>query len=294
MRWLYIALHIFTLLACTTHKEKSSPSERTAQIDTQIFETASTLDAITGDSGWPSVTDCDGTLWAGIACAGGHLVKIDLAEYEPGQIHRRPAPSCWNAQDGDVGAKATTSPDMLEGYMLCRWEQGDLAAFQRLADYGESHDWVMGAPITDLRVIMRPNLMGILGRIIFKLSGGADNRIYRHVAASYPPVAEDSEKHLQALGIVFQGEVSEGAGESLLDIDGKMLERLKQLAADEPLNPGYQTALGIYTGDMDPAVDLFLDPTTPRPSYIRGDSPDAFALAERLYWLKKARARMRD
>ncbi len=93
---------------------------------------------------------------------------------------------------------------------------------------------------------------------------------------------------------VFQGEVSEGAGEGLLDIDGAMLERLKQLVATEPLNAGYKTALGIYTGDMDAAVDLFLDRTTPIPSYVRGDRADVFALAERLYWLKKARLRMVD
>jgi hypothetical protein len=292
MRHLYIALYVFTLLACTTHKEKSSPSDRAEQVDALIFETSAALDAATDDTGWPSTTDCDGTLWAGLSCAGGFPVNIDLAEYAPGQIHRRPAPSCW--VNGDQGAKATVSNDMLEGYMLCRWEQGDLAAFQRLADYGEAHNWIMGEPLTETRVIMSPNLIGTLGRIIFKLSGGSDNRAYRHVVAVYPPVAEEYERHLQSLGIVFQGEVSEGGGESLLDIDGAMLDRLKQLASDEPQNPGYQTALGIYTGDMDPAVDLFLDPATPTPSYVRGDRPEVFALAERLYWLKKARARMRD
>lgn len=42
------------------------------------------------ETGWPALNDCDGLLWSGLACNIGMPVKIELAEYSPGEIHRRP------------------------------------------------------------------------------------------------------------------------------------------------------------------------------------------------------------
>lgn len=282
---------------CIQHRERTSPADRKAQIAGKIDEAKAALNALADPAtGWPSKTDCDGTLWAGIACAGGHPVQIELAEYAPGLIHRRPATACWSPVYGDQGSRSTVSNDMLLGYFTCAWYRKDHGMFRRVADYGETHDWVMGEPVTEPdRVVMRPNQIGLLGRAIYALSGGTDDRYYRRTARAYFPVTADYERHLQALGIVLQGEITtlyKEDGAALTDINDHMLERLEELTDAEPLNAGFHVALGTYTGDMGPAVDLFLDDSTPIPSYVRGDNAAAFAWAERLFWLAKAHARM--
>lgn len=284
------------LTACASHSEKNSPADRKAQIEYLINDSIAGLTALADPvTNWPSMTDCDGTLWAGLACAGGYPVKIELAEHTPGEIHRRPAPACWNSTAGDVGSKSTTSNDMLLGYFLCAWERRDLNALQRIADYGEKHHWIMGAPSTEIdRVLLKSNQLSILGRAIYVLSGGDDNHAYRRTPLVYLPVVADYERHLQAIGIVLAGDVTTGGEAELLDINDSMLKRLHELVDAEPSNPGFATALGIYTGDMTRAVDLFLDTTAPIPSYVRGDNLAAFAFAERLFWLKKAHSHMRD
>lgn len=289
----FAILYLGLIMGCVSHPEKSAPATRKAQIEDKILEASAALNALSDpETGWPSKTDCDGTLWAGLACAGGYPVKIELAEYFPGEVHRRPPPSCWNRTDGDVGAKSTTSNDMLLGYMWCLWSRRDAAGFKRLADYGEAHSWVMGEPTAVAsRVVLKPNQLAILGRALHKLG---DDRGYRNTPALYGPAVTDSEQHLQALGITLYGEVTEGNSMELVDINGNMLERLQALADADPKNPGFVTALGIYTGDMEGAVDLFLDSATPIPSYVRGNNVAAFAWAERLFWLTKAHARMED
>lgn len=294
MRSVFIAIILIT--GCARHSEKSSPADRKAQIEYLITDSTAALVALADPvTNWPSVTDCDGTEWAGLACAGGYPVKIELAEYSPGEIHRRPAPSCWNSTDGDMGSKSTISNDMLLGYILCAWERRDLGALQRLADYGERHHWVMGAPATAIGdVVIKPYVLGILGRAIYVLSNKADNRLYRNTPITFDDTALDYVRHLQSLAIVLAGEVTTTHEADLVDINDSMLKRLHELVDAEPLNPGFATALGIYTGDLDRAVDLFLDTATPIPSYVRGDNASAFAFAERLYWLKKAHSHMKD
>jgi hypothetical protein len=238
------------------------------------------------EDGWPSKVDCDGTLWAGLACAAGVPVAIQLAEYEPGQVHRRPAPSCWDG--GDRGARATTSQDMLTGYMLCAWRRRDLAALQRLADYGERHDWVMGAPASATeRVVLRRNLRGLLGRMILVLSGGKDRRGYRALAPIYLPVVEDYERHIQVLGIQMQGEVdAETPLAELRDtgIEEHMYQRLKTMAEEAPADALFQGAYHEYSdGDMAAPTALLLDDATPTPTYVRG--ADTYKL---VHWLHAA------
>ncbi len=291
MRFLILAL---LLTGCFGHHdEKSSPGFKRDQLLVKYSDTKAALAAISDrDTGWPSVNDCDGTLWAGIACAGGAPVKIELAEYSPGEIHRRPAPSCWNKDKGDIGAKSTVSNDMLIGYMWCLWAKQDISAFQRLAEYGEGHSWVMGEPAEEVgAVVLKPNEIGLLGRALFKLSEGHDDRIYRHTIREYVPVTADYERHIQALGIALQGEVTEG-GANLIEVSEQMLKRINDLVDAEPENALYQTIRGVYSGDMSKAVDLLLRDDVIVPTYFRGDNPAAYVHAEWLLAAKIALKRM--
>ncbi len=285
---------IFSLLfltGCSHHKykEKSSPSTERADLLVKRQNTLAAIARISDkETGWPSVTDCDGTLWAGIACAGDATLNIDLAEYSLGEIHRRPAPSCWNVKDGDVGSKSTISNDQLTGYIWCRWAKEDLESLRRLADYAEKNKWVMGQPFSAVGdVVMKPNLIGLLGRAIFKLSSGTDDRPYRLTPSEYLPSDTDYVRHIGALQIALQGETTEETA-SLLDIDANMMKRLDDYVAAEPSNPLYAAVKGVYTGDMTPAVELLLKNDLPRPSYVRGQNPEAFAMADWLFAAKIA------
>lgn len=248
------------------------------------------------NAGFPSRSDCDGALWAGEACVGGAAVAIEELEYQPGERHRRPAPACWSPELGDQGSQTTTSRDMATGDMACLWAKRDLGALQRLANYQEKHFGKIGEPFTDGRVLLGVNLTGLLGRMIYALSGGKDDRPYALAFESYLPVDGDSAQHIQALGILLQGEAVEAikaqglsadiSAIALTEISPGMKTRLEELVQAQPTDFLFQAALGVYTGDFAEAVRLMMDPATPVPSYVRGDSPDLFARAR---WLMAAK-----
>lgn len=277
MKWLFGFLLLLSF-GCS-YAEKHEESEPSAPSDVETLKTrfaekkAAYELATNGASGWPSVDDCDATLWAGLVCAAGAPVAIELAELEPGVVHRRPERACWTAEAGDVGSKSTVSNDMLLGYLWCGWRAGNLLAMQRLADYGEAHNWVMGEPFPEMasRVVLKPNQIGILGRIIYALSNGDDDRGYRDLPAVYAPGVEDYELHLQTVGILLGGETTELAREQgLLDINGESLKRLEDNAKKYPDDALVQAALGVYTGDFNAATKLLLDPGYEYPTYVRG------------------------
>lgn len=250
------------------------PADKVAVLhDSMLAKIAVEADPATG---WPSATDCDALLWSGLAVASGvQGIKLEQAEYLPGEIHRRPMPSCWNEVEGDVGSKSTISQDMLTGYLWGLWRTGDLAAVQRLAAYGEAHKaalgWVMGKPYPERvgEVVMRGNLIGLVGRMLFELSGGYDDRSYRHDTTLYLPVEADYQKHIMVLGILLQGETRRPVV-PLVDIDGQELERLRELSSAYPKDALFQAAMAIYSGDWTKTEELLLDEGYECPSYARG------------------------
>lgn len=269
------------------------------------------LEALLDGDGYPGRDDCDLTLWLGEACYAGIAVNLDLVEYAPGYVGRRPLPACWTQKGGDQGAKSSGSNDMQAGYMLCRWKEKNLGAFQRLAERGEAHKvylpipgWVMGDPYPEMasRVVMRPNGIGLVGRALFQLSGGQDDRSYRKWQSLYGPGA-DFERHVQAVSILTDGLVMEalrkggqdatadgkpptGTDFALLDVTMNELDALKNYAAAEPENYFYQAVLSRYSGETDKAAELLLNLGTPVPSYVRGAHQEAYEL---IHWLFAAK-----
>lgn len=227
------------------------------------------INGLEPDTGWPSNDDCDGVLHAGLACSLGMPVNISLAEYSPGEIHRRPYNACYTREQGDVGSKSTISRDMLTGYMACLIERKDLDALKRLANYGEKNAWIMGEPSSMVsRVFLGGNLTGLLGRSIYNLSGGKVDRPYRHTPTSYLPVSEDFEHHISVQGILLQGKISGG-------ITDQMLGRLKDHVNAYPKDQLFSAALGRFTGDQDNTVSLLLE-GNPCTKYVRGHKPDLY------------------
>lgn len=310
-----ILLTFLLLTACgTVERHEAKDVEPSAQLaDLYALRLQEYIDLTADRAGWASDTDCDSLIWSGLACAGGAPVAISKAEYAPGYIHRRPAPSCFTGVD--AGSKSTVSNDQMLGYLWCAWSNKDAGAFERLADYGEDRDWVMGEPVTEPGdVVLKPNQIGMTGRALYVLSNGSDDRYYRRLFRYYHPVEADYERHLQAIGIALQGEITAAleagsldatvhpqsddgpaqASLALLDINGEMMKRLEDLTKSEPENALFHVALGTYTGDMTRGVELLLgDP--PRPTYVRskgGLADDAFARAEWLFAARLALKRM--
>jgi hypothetical protein len=285
----YTILQCFTLFGCqyvTKHESKdAAPDSRIEVLKAkyeQIYAEVESGD-LESDTGWPSNSDCDGLLWSSLACRVGMPVRIELAEYSPGELHRRPYKSCFSNELGDQGSKSTISRDMLTGYMSCLWERKDLAAFQRLADYGEKNDWIMGSPASLIsRVLLTGNGIGILGRAIYVLSGGSDDRYYRRTGYLYPVVSEDYERHIQTQSILLQDQIDDGYN---LRINGEMLDRLIENASAEPEDRLFAAALGRFTGDQSKTIELLLSEVQVCPSYARGEKPEVYC---KLIWLQAA------
>jgi len=233
------------------------------------LDVESGLDQVTG---WPGVNDCDGLLWSGLACSLNMPVKIEYAEYSPGEIHRRPYKACWNEKDGDVGSKTTISRDMLTGYIACGLARNDKAAMERLFEYGKKNEWIMGKPRFFVsRVLLTPNMIGTLGRFLNKEG-------YKQLPTSYSPVTEDYARHIQVQGILNEHKVSGS-------ISDGMLERLKANKEAEPLDPLFAAAYGLFTGDQKDTVALLME-TGKCPTYARGEKPETYC---KLNWLQAAR-----
>jgi hypothetical protein len=238
-------------------------------------------------------TDCDLALWAGISAYAGAPVDLSVFEYAPGVIHRRPEQACWTKEEGDVGAKSTVSNDMLTGYILGAFAQHDLEALIRLADYGEAHSatlpipgWIMGEPYPERadRVVLRPNGAGAVSRGIYALSAGAVERDYRITPPLFGFPSKDFEYHIQTLGILTEALIAEFNGAALLEVTELQYRVLQSFAKDQPSDALIQAAFGRYTGDMQKAAVLLLDPNYQSPSYVRGHES-----YHAIHWLSAAK-----
>lgn len=285
---------LLLLTAChVSFKPTHKPAEPKADNRVEVLhgEYQSRLAALTQDSvatsGWPDAKDCDATLWAGVFEAAGGEPQIGLAEYSPGEIHRRPQASgeCYPKESA-----STVSNDMLLGYLWGRWTEINLDALQRLAEYGEKNNWTMGKGDA-ARTVFRPNGYGLLGRMIYALSAGKDDHSYRKIPPLFLPVAEDYEKHLMVEGILLNSAVNEylrkhqlDGALGFLDVSSQDLDRLKELSDSDPGDALFAAAYGTYTGDFDHALDLLLDDQSETPSYVRGG--EAYPT---VWWLRAAK-----
>ena len=222
--------------------------------------------ATAANQSWPSVTDCDGTVWAGTAALGGAPVWITLAEWNPGEIHRRPqaAGECYPA-----GAASTVSRDDLVLYMAAAFYQKNTPALQRLQAYADANsDW-MGEPHDPNYTLMTPTELAVLSRAISGGSAGVDIEA---------PGAADYQDNVEIEEILLSTAVNGGA-------NGWELALLESLTAQYPNDALFQAAKGIYSGDCLKAPELLLANPPLVPTYVRGDQAALFAKA---WWLRAA------
>lgn len=204
--------------ACNGDDKKAkdpSPSELQAELQQRYeLKLAQAKELADEKNGWISGRDCDGALWTGkYSCATG-VPKVDMTasefEGQPGRFGRRPAPACWNEQDGDVGSKTTWSRDMGKGLYRWAWCTDNREALERHASYGVKKTWKMGEPLDDGRVVYTPSMIGELYQLIYAM-GGKDN-VNRVWPSLYPSGLDDYQAHIQVLGIQIRGEAAEKLG----------------------------------------------------------------------------------
>lgn len=274
------------LLNCgffTKHKEKDVSTTPKSQELSEMYTEALKQYAIDADplSQWPDIVDCDATLWAGEAAAAGTAVQLNLAEYPEGVLNRRPFHACWTPKNGDQGSKSSISRDQFSGYLWGLWVTHNLAAAQRLADYGQANNWVMGGPSERFyEVDLGTNLTGLLCRMIAKLSNGADKRECAKLPIVFLPVGADYEHHTQVLDVLLLGEIESGLMGAALDINGNALDRLKEAVDSDRNDALFSAALGVYSGDYDRAINLLSSKDYAYPSYVRGSE-----MYKQVHWL---------
>jgi hypothetical protein len=256
-------LMVFLVVGCGVKKEKIAEPHN---LDDLRSEYNTRLAAF--DSGWPSVSDCDATLWAGLACFAGVDLDITEAEYEPGVVHRRPKSEGSCFVDGvDLGAKSTVSNDMLSGYILCAGVKNNIGALTRLYEVSSSRDWKTGEAqfASRDRVQMSSNLQKHLADAIYRSSGGEIQKEKRRNTLAYFPSDIDYARHLTSVGFL------------MADIWNRheiswLMVRILEANFNKDKNDAFTTAvLGRYEhGYSQKAVDLLLGDYR-SPSYVRGD-----------------------
>lgn len=269
-------------------EQKPAKGEIETLRDKYNFKVSEAKEKFDKESGWPDAWSCDGTLWAGLARGVGiDIVKIGLAEYQPGQIHRRPTPDCWT-NGIDLGSKSTISRDMLLGYIFGSWKSGDWPRLQRLASYGGSHDWIMGEPWPAAagEVLMTGNLIGLLGRI---LCGETDYcPDYAKIPAIHSKSDKDYVQHLTVLYILLDGDVDSRARDQHIS-RGTQLTNITQGAKDllewhknqKPDDVLFNGAWHLYEdGDFSETVSMLLDPEMKYPEWT--ENKENFNIT---YWL---------
>lgn len=225
--------------------------------------------------------DCDYTLWAGKSSSIGLPGNMDLVEYTPGYVHRRPKDQgeCWPDHSA-----STTSNDMITGYVGARFRANDADAIQRIARFAAGHGFIMGEPSTALsEVFLKPALAVLIARMQNRLQN-EDTLGMSGWTPDYQSVSDDYAQHIQSLQIVYHGE-------AYGTITDQMRDRIKENVGDHPDNYTFQAISSVYSGQYDITFDLLLDDSLAPPSYVRGERPDIYG---RIEWLWAANLAIRE
>ncbi len=237
----YVTIIVLLLAACGRpgHSEPTSVS----LADELRTMRAARLAATPSD--WPSRTDCDATLWAGLASAAGVSLDLGEAVAADGSLHRRPLTSgeCYPLESA-----STVSNDMILGFLAGATD----AQVAALADYAHEHHDVMGEPFPEMasRVVLKPTAASILGR--------RAHRWYGAFPCVLTAPIKDYERHLNSIAAVLCG------------------QRVDNTAAD----PRDALAQAV-AGHSDVAASLLLDAAYTAPTYVRG--ADTYATIHWLY-----------
>lgn len=280
---LLLVIVLFFSCSAKDVTEKAQPSEKLGALRIAYREKMSNV-KFDKETGWPSVKDCDALLWAGLARAAGAELRLELAEYSSGELHRRPRPPCWENGE-DKGSKSTISRDMILGWLWAKWRDKDIAALARFQNRAEAKNWVVGQPYPERagEVLLTGNLIGLLGRTTCEVFQNCP--IYRKIEPIHSKSSVDYVQHLTVLFILLNGEVwgkntveygvvrsnfpPEISQTDIKESEKKILEWHYEQNKNDAL---FSAAWHLYEdGNFDEPIDLLLSSVYTYPTYVRGD-----------------------
>lgn len=156
-------------------------------------------------------SQCDGSGFTALCHLAGLCPTPPLlaeSQTEPGRWYRDAEHVCYpTASASDI------SKDMLLMIMMDLYFSQDLAALARMQQYGKSHNWIMGDPVTQIgRVYMTPPLQNTLAAAINKLS----NKPIGPITTDFSLKSDDPQEflantgsaaHLDVLHASFRGDI---------------------------------------------------------------------------------------
>jgi hypothetical protein len=188
------------------------------------------------EAGFIYTDKCDSLLFSSLLSAVG-VPGIDVvaAEAAPGRWWRRPAslPECYSVGE----SRSTISRDMLLGVLWWAWEKKRLDVLDRLFQFGESRDWVMGDDsIQGGHTVFTP-LLPLLARMRHRLGGHEHPARHFPLASEFDLNKDGFEAHLQVLQIILDAKVKGSYSQ-------QGWNRLEEQARRQPNNPLFQFAIG--------------------------------------------------
>lgn len=235
-----LSIIAFLLAACGSPDPGPRNPPYSHQLPADLLEKQSTYRELVPSrqsaDGFLETDHCDSLLLTSLLGASGVAISnIHAAETEPGKWLRRPPSEgeCYPANSG-----SEISRDMLLGLMWYAWAHRDLQILEDLYQYGEEHNWVMGAgdpARTGLRT-----LRGTLAAAIHKL-GGPHRPAAELITDPQLVPKTGYEAHLQILSILLRGEIY---GE----IPQRHLFIISALAKNSPDSPIMQAAAARWLG----------------------------------------------
>ena len=228
---------------------------------------------------WITPNSCDGMLWSGKYGTVDCSFDPTASEREPGLFGRRPIP-CWSDGENN-GAKTTWSRDMSIGLLAWAIECKNVDVLKRHRDYGRKHNWIMGKPLQDGRVIYTPQIVDMLMDTIAYLDGDDD---YSKIIPIWPSGLTGYEAHLQMMSIWIRKHYE--------PVNDLMYRRILEHASREPNNPFYSLMAAFYDGGLDETINLLIDPEMPMSSYVRCEDTEGCRLAEWLFVSKQVLERL--
>lgn len=251
---------IIASLAGCGHFDKIEESKQPHKQETLQQRYEANLKKLTG---WPSRTDCDGTLWASVALTAGVQLDIREAKDKEGKWYRSPSKDCF-----DTGrSRSDFSNDMLVGLIL----SASISDLREYFNWLRLHNYVMGRGDKGATIV-KPNVLNVLMR-----------RIGLKHAKRLPYIAnrKDYVQHIQALMIYIDGRTTGF-------ITRHELELLKKY--DKGKDYLFAAIIARYNGTYSRATSMLMAEGKP-PSYVRGDEPERYRLA---HWLLAAKILLGD
>jgi hypothetical protein len=271
----FLLFMAFSLIACGRAGEPVQPSLRD-KLAEQYANKLEELREISQDhiAGWPSDYDCDSSLWAGIARAGGaDWVDVSAGVQPNGRTTRKPLQDCGPVEAGYAGDSATTtSNDMITGLLLGLLFEKDVTTVHKMYRYGEENKWIMGYPEYYVsRVLLRPNGITLMARILYTLSEGKRDYTIRLAPMVYGPTDGDYESHLALLSRYMEQELG-GPQYGAEWVEAYLASNFPKDALAQAVAGRYNRAAELLVGDYQ------------SPTYVRGSS--SYPL---VHWLFAAR-----